>query len=95
MAKSISISYPHKKLYSVFLHQILGIDKHSAVLIFTRLVIIVSRILTEAEVWNWLGGRQLLWWGNVVTEDEIQKKNKNKNRAGETKGEGGSGRLKL
>lgn len=95
MAKSISISYPHKKLYSVFLHQILGIDKHSAVLIFTRLVIIVSRILTEAEVWNWLGGRQLLWWGNVVTEDEIQKKNKNKNRAGETKGEGGSDRLKL
>lgn len=83
MAKSISISYPHKNLYSIFLHQILGIDKHSAVLIFTRLVIIVSRILTEAEVWNWLGGRQLLWWGNVVTEDEMQKNQKQKQSWGD------------
>lgn len=57
-------------------------------LIFTRLFITVSRILTEAEVWNWLGGRQLPWWENVVTEDEMG--GKKKNRAGETKRGGSS-----
>lgn len=49
------------------------IDEHFVVFIFTRLVITVSSILISPEVWNWLGGRQLLWWENTVAKDEMHK----------------------
>lgn len=49
------------------------IDEHFVVFIFTRLVITVSSILISPEVWNWLGGRQLLWWENTVAKAEMHK----------------------